>query len=248
MRRTLFYLSVALLAFGIGSFVVFSFYWNSAVEVAVQLEPTQDFVAVSVSNELSLHQATGIENLISDEEKALLLFEPTLKKWLKKENIAELIEPSPEILETIMVTELHKYEAPYLTRMARKSYKPSLLDLNDDGSAELSILINCGEPDGCELWVFRKARRDFEVVLLTSWEFETFEITKNKSKGFWNIQTSHHYADPESETSMRLDSYKFDGQKYYHSGCSEYINRYRDKKGELRYLKKPILQHLDDCC
>lgn len=248
MRRYIYYLSVALLSFGIGSFFVFKFYWNSAVEVAVQIEPTQDFVAVSVSNELSLHQETGIESLISDEKKALLLFEPTLKKWLKKENIAESIEPSPEILERIMATKLHRYEAPYLTRMAQKSYKPSLLDLNDDGAKELSILINCGESGGCELWVFREIGRDFEVILRAREEFEKFEITKNKSKGFSNIQTSYHPNDPESETLMSLDIYKFDGQKYKHSGCSEYVNRYRNKKGELRYLKKPILYHLDDCC
>ncbi len=249
MRRMAFYLSVALLAFVTGIFFLYLFSLrNPAAEFAVQTEPAQELVAVSILNEPSLHQETGIESLISDKEKALLLFEPTLRKWLKKENISGMIEPSPEILERITATKLHRYEAPYLTRMAQKSYKPSLLDLNDDGATELSILINCGEPDGCELWVFREMRRDFEVILRTSWEFEKFELTKNKSKGFSNIQTSYYPNDPESETLMRFDSYKFDGQKYSHRGCSEYVNRYRDKKGELRYLKKPILHHLDDCC
>jgi len=249
MRRYAFYLSVALLAFGIGIFSLYLFsFQNPAAKSAVQTVPAEDFLVVSVSNETSLHQETGIESLISDKEKALLLFEPTLEKWLKKENIAGIIEPSPEILERIMATKLHRYEAPYLTQMARKSYKPSLLDLNNDGLTELSILINCGESGGCELWVFREIRRDFEVILHTSEKFEKFELTKNKSKGFSDIQTSYYPTEPESETLMSFDSYKFDGQKYYHHGCSEYVNRYRDKKGELRYLKKPILHHLDDCC
>jgi hypothetical protein len=248
MRRYTFYLSVALLAFGIGSLVVFKFYWNSAAEIAIQTEPTQDFVAVSVPNEISLHQETGIESLISDKEKALLLFEPTLKKWLEKENVAGTVEPSPEILERIMTTKLHRYEAPYLTGTARKSYKPSLLDLNNDGLKELSILIGCGENDGCELWVFRKVERDFEVILWTREEFEKFELTKNKSKGFSDIQTSYRPTEPESEVLISFDNYKFNGQEYKLSGCSLYINRYRDKKGELRYLKKPFLQHLGDCC
>lgn len=249
MRRNLFYLLVALLAFVTGVFFLYLFFpRNPAPEIVVRNEPTQEFAAVSVSKELSLHQETGIESLISDKEKALLLFEPTLKKWLKKENLDETIKPSPEILERIMATKLHRYEAPYLTRMARKTYKPLLLDLNDDGLAELSILIDYGETRDGELWMFRNTGRDFEVILRTSEELEKFEITKNKSKGFSNIQTSHYPNDPESETLVSFDYYKFDGQKYSFRGCSEYVNRYRDKKGELRYLKKPILYHLDDCC
>ncbi len=249
MRRYTFYLAVALLAFVTGIFFLYLFsFRNPVAEFAVQTEPTQDLTAVSTQNKLSFHQEIGIESLISDKEEAFLLFEPTLKKWLKEEKIAGLIEPSPEILERIMATKLHRYDAPYLTRTARASYKPSLLDLNDDGRTELFILINCGQPDGCELWVFRKAERDFEVILRAREEFEKFEVTKKKSKGFSNIQTSHYPNDPESETLVSFDYYKFDGQKYSFRGCSEYVNRYRDKKGELRYLKKPILYHLDDCC
>ena len=153
-----------------------------------------------------------------------------------------------DILERIMATKLHRYEAPYLTRMAQTSYQPSLLDLNSDGLNELFILINCGKPGGCELWVFRKVERDFEVILRASEEFEKFELTKKKSKGFFGIQTSHYPNELESETLISYDHYKFDGKKYYLRGCSEYVNRYRDKKGELRYLKKPILYHLNDCC
>ncbi len=249
MRRYTFYLSVALLAFVTGIFFLYLFSLrNPTAEFAVQTEPAQELVAVSILNETSLHQETGIESLISDKEKALLLFEPTLRKWLKKENISGMTDPSPEILERIMTTKLHRYEAPYLTGTARKSYKPSLLDLNDDGLKELSILIDCGGNGGCELWMFRKVERDFEVILWTREEFEKFELTKNKSKGFSDIQTSYRPTEPESETLISFDNYKFDGRKYHLSGCSEYVNRYRDKKGKLRKLKKPILLHLDDCC
>lgn len=248
MRRYTFYLSVALLAFGIGSFVVFSFYWNNALEAAVQIEAPQDFAAAFASNKLSLHLETGIESLISDKDEALLLFEPTLKKWLEKERIAELIEPSPEILERIMRTKLHRYQAPHLTRTARKSYKPALLDLNDDGLTELSILVDYGETRDGELWMFRNTGRDFEVILRTSEELEKFEITKKKSKGFSNVQTSFYPNEAESEVLISFDDYKFDGREYKLSGCSIYINRYRDKRGELRRLRKPIVRHLDSCC
>jgi hypothetical protein len=249
MRRYVFYLLVALLAFGIGIFFLYLFFpQNSATESGIQAMPTQGFVAVSVSNEPPLHQQTGIESLISDKEKAMLLFEPTLKKWLQKENIVGTIEPSPEIIERISAMKLHRYEVPYLTRMAQKSYKPSLLDLNSDGLSELSILINCDEPNGCELWLFRKAERDFEVILRTTEIFEKFELKKNKSKGFSDVETSYRLTEPDSEALISFDSYKFDGQEYRHRGCSLYVNRYRDKQGKLRNLKKPIIRQLDDCC
>ncbi len=41
MRRTAFYLSVALLAFGIGSLVVFNFYWETQNSLP-KVEPTED--------------------------------------------------------------------------------------------------------------------------------------------------------------------------------------------------------------
>lgn len=183
MRRKLFYFSVAIMAFVTGICFLYLFSFRTSVtDIAVQTEPTQDLAAVSVLSKPSLHQETGIESLISDKEKALLLFEPTLKKWLRKENIPEIIEPSPEILQRIEATKLYRYEAPYLTRMAQKSYKPSLIDLNDDRSPELSILIDCGEPNGCELWIFREIAGDFEIILRTSWELEQFKITKKDRK------------------------------------------------------------------
>lgn len=197
----------------------------------------------------SLHHETGIESLISDKEKALLLFEPTLKKWIGKEKIAELVEPSPEIAERIAVTRLHQYEAPYLTHVAKKSYKPLLLDLNRDGHNELSISIDCDETKVCELWIFREVESDFEVVFREREKFEKFELTKDTSKGFFDIQTSYYpYEEPEYETFIRRDSYEFDGQKYRHHDCYEYENRYRDKKGRLRDLKKPKIIRLDVCC
>ena len=249
MRRHTFYLTVALLAFGISVFFLYLFSDQTpAIELAVQVEPTKEFVAVTVSKEKSLHQETSIESLITDKERALLLFEPTLEKWLGKENIAGTVEPSPEILERIMRTRLHQYEAPYLTQAARKSYQPSLRDLNNDGRAELFILVNCKDSMDCELWIFRKANKDFEVILRTGEQFEKFEIKKSKTKGFSDIQTSYRSTEPESETLMSFDYYKFDGREYTFRGCSEYVNRYRDKKGKLRYLKKPVLYHLDDCC
>lgn len=249
MRRYAFYLSVTLLAFGTGIFFLYLFsLQSSADEIDIQAMLTENFVTVFVSNDPSLHQQTGIDSLISDKEKAILLFEPTLKKWLNEESIAETIKPSSKIIERIAATKLHQYQAGYLTRMARKSYKPSLLDLSDNDLSELSILINCEEPGGCELWLFREVEGDFEVILRTTGMLEKFDLTEDKSKGFSDIETSYRPAESDSEVLSRFDIYKFNGQKYTLRGCFQYLYRYRDEEGKLRKLKKPIIHHLDDCC
>lgn len=249
MRRYAVSFAISVLAFVTGLFSVYLFLLLAGkVQNDAPTVTTNDLVDFSVPNKRSLHQETGIESLISDKEKALLLFEPTLEKWINKEKIAEIIEPSPEIIERIAATRLHRYEAPYLTRMARRSYKPSLLNLNGDRKPELAIMINCAEPAGCELWIFREVKGDFEVILRTTWELEKFVLKKTRSKGFFDIQTSYYPNDPNSETLKSMDDYKFDGEKYYHSGCSAHVNRYRDANGGLRLLRKPIFQRYDDCC
>ncbi len=46
-----------------------------------------------------------------------------------------------------------------------------------------------------------------------------------------------------------MNDYKFDGGKYIFRGCSAIVDRYRDENGvDLHYLKKPVLEHYDDCC
>lgn len=129
-----------------------------------------------------------------------------------------------------------------------KSYKPSLLELNGDGKPELAIMVNCAKSKSCELWIFREVKNDFTVVLRTSWELEMFEIKRTKTKGFFDIQTSYDSHYPESEELKSMDDYKFDGKEYKFSGCSALVNVYYDKNGQLHHLKKPRLEHYDDCC
>ena len=132
--------------------------------------------------------------------------------------------------------------------MAQIRYKPSLLDLNGDRRSELAIMINCEKSDGCELWLFRETKRDFEVILRTNWKLEAFKIRKSKSKGFSDIQTNYYPRDPNSETFKSMNDYKFDGKEYTHRGCSAIIDRYWDRNWELQKLKRPVFERYDDCC
>ena len=87
MRRIIFYLSVALLAFGIGSFVVFNLYFKHAEQSVIahtteinRLE-NKEHVSTSI-------QETSQDEEPNDEEKAAFdVLKPTIKKWLRGEKI-----------------------------------------------------------------------------------------------------------------------------------------------------------------
>lgn len=220
---------------------------NTEARVEEQLV-TRDEVAAVTPAENPLHQETGIEALISDKEKALLLFGPTIRKWLAGEDLTELNEPSPAIAEKVASMRLHRYEAPYVVRMAEKSYKSSLVDLDGRDRPELAIMINCEQSSSCQLWLFHEVDGGFNVILRTSSELTDFTIKKTKSKEFFDIQTSYFPEDPLSETYKAMNDYKFDGKEYKHTRCSAIVNRYLDKNGDLRFLKKPRLEYYEDCC
>ncbi len=89
MRRYTFYLAVALLAFGIGSFVVFKFYWSSknTTKSEIQLFETVNAQQQKTESPQPKIKDVGdgepvVENL---EEK----FKPILRKWLKGQKIEE---------------------------------------------------------------------------------------------------------------------------------------------------------------
>lgn len=250
MHRFLSSIAASVLAFATGVLFVWVFLLPDypVVRNDPAIEPLIDLSGSSGSNQRPFHEETGIESLISDKEKALLLFEPTLNKWIKEEEIADVIEPSLAVIEKIAATRLHRYEAPYLTHLAQQSYKPSLLDLNGDRRPELAIMINCEKSDTCELWLFRETQPDFEVILRTTWKLEAFKVRKSKSKGFSDIQTSYYPRDPNSETFKSMNDYKFNGKEYTHRGCSAILDHYWDRNWELQKLEKPVFERYDDCC
>ena len=250
MRKYFFDFTASLAALSLGLLAVYLLaYTETESDHAESVKSIENSAPNSVVLEIPFHEQTGIEDLKSDREKAKLLFEPTLKKWLSGTDIASVIEPSSEIIELIENTKLHRYEAQYLTDRARRRYKPTHVDLNDDGRPELAILIDLeGSNDG-DLWLFRKADIDFEVILHSREQLEMFELKKTISNGFNNIQTSYYPNDPQSETFKSMNEDKFDGKNYILRGCSAIVDRYRDKNGvDLHYLKKPFLEQFDDCC
>lgn len=191
---------------------------------------------------------------MTDKEKASFLFEPTINKWLNKEKIEETIEPSPEIIQKITKEEFLYADYSQLKQNAEAIYKPSLIDVNGDGKNELAILSNCEEGEGCQFWILKESNKDFEVILSSYQEVDNFKLQKNKTKGYFNIETFEIH--PDSLISLGMESYlpalgikiyKFDGEQYYISGCFEHEFSYKGKDGKLHNLKKPKLRRVH-CC
>ncbi len=254
MRSCYFRFAVLFLGFLLGSLSVYLFAFQDFPFAQPQTEfradiPIIDSADLNERDQKGIHEQTGIDSLISEKEKALLLFEPTLRKWLSGESIANPTEPSAELIANISKTKLHRYEAPYLRDLAERPYESSLIDLDADSNSDLAIRIIFGDSNRGDLWLFKRVNDDFEVVLHSKELLDKFELKKTRSNGFFDIQTSYFPNDPHSETLKSMSDYKFDGKEYTLRGCSAILDRYRDKNGvDLHYLKKPIFVRYDDCC
>ncbi len=139
MRRYIFYLSVALLAFGIGSFVV-CFYIYPTLKVKNLTD--EDVSNKAVNYETRVKVKLKAKQYLSDKDKSLLLFNTTINKWLNNQKLDETVDSSAEVIEGIYDSKLDIVDERILLQSAQKSYKPSLIDVNGDGEDELAILSN----------------------------------------------------------------------------------------------------------
>lgn len=246
MRRKVFYLVIALLAFGIGFYFVQFYIWQIIEKKNESVNWTNEEVEKFVSsNHNSIKVKTRKEEFLTKKEKALILFEPTLKKWLNGETLVNSVETSPDIIHKITDGKFNTVDENSLLLAAEKNYKPSLIDVNDNGENELAILSNCWPPEFCELWIFKKTKNDFQIILSTYTDVENFNLRKTKTNGYFVIETTHSY--PKSKTSLGMKIYKFNGEEYIMEECYDYIYLYEDKNGELHKLAKPKYSPLH-CC
>jgi hypothetical protein len=246
MRRYTFYLSVALLAFGIGFYFVYSYTLRNAEIVSESVRWLDKETVQTVSlNHTQVREKLKTKEYLPDKEKALLLFQLILNKWLSSQKLDDITEPSEEIIRKITESKIDNVDERGLLQSAQKSYKSYLIDVNGDGKDELAVLSNCSPPEYCELWIFKKTKEDFEVILSTYTEVENFSLRKSRTKRYFDIQTTHPYS--KSETTLGMAIYKFDGEQYIKEECYDYQHLYKDKNGNLQKIDKPKLIPLH-CC
>ena len=246
VARLLAYKIVGLLAIGIGFYFVQIYLWQAAEKKNESVNWTSEEIEqLILSNQNLIKEKSRKEKYLSEKEKALILFEPTLDKWLSGQKFDANVEPRTEITREITAGKLNFVDENYLLRAAAKNYKPSLIDVNNNGSKELAILSNCSPPEFCELWIFKKTKNDFQVILKTYTVVENFDLRKTKTRGYFDIETIYSY--PGSKTSLGMNIYKFNGENYEMKECYDYIYLYEDENGELHKLAKPRFSPLH-CC
>ena len=227
MRRKLFYLSVALLAFGIGLFSAFEFYFESYEIDVFEVE----------NQNAHLIREDPLENEPNfEEQSAFAVLKPTIEKWLRnKKTNSGFNEVSDESIKEIIGksrSELSEDETRFFSYFR---FEPSLIDVDGDGKNELAVRNYCAPVGNCQFWIFKKNGESYEVLLQTNNnDVQTYKLENTKSKGYFDIKTTEH----GDAFSGGIKVYKFDGEYYKVSECSNYNYSYL-KNGKLYTLQKP---------
>lgn len=237
MRPLVFYLSVALLAFGISSFVVFNLYFKN-VEQSV-IAQTTETNKLDVKEQISASMQETLQNEEPDEEEkaAFDVLKPTIGKWLRGEKIKKgWNDITSEVIKEVTgknENDLSEQEISFWTDLGFQ-FTTYLIDANGDGKNELAIQNRCAPVGNCKFWLFRKNGNDYETILDTlDGAVQTFKLRSNKTNGYSDLETKDH----NDAWSGGMYIYKFDGKEYNLSECYDYNYSYL-KAGKLYELKK----------
>ncbi len=193
MRRYTFYLSVALLAFGIGSFVVFNFFWktqNSLPKVELTVDSKVEVVNNSLENKKT-KQPEFIEIAFKNfpcEDKNLKPFWNELKDRTVSRNTdyIERIKDCSDLIQTDYLVGLNN---------------DGQIDLNNDGQKEIFIRSASGYFCGnnCQVfWVFQKDNKQGYRKLFEQMGYMTI-VENKKTKGYkeimFEVYASYTYFD-----------------------------------------------------
>ena len=235
MRRRIFYLSVALLAFGISSFVGLKFYFKHTENYAIDqtMKTTKSEVEEQPSK---LVQETSQEEEPNEEEKAAFdVLKPTIAKWLRGEKIKhEFTDASNESIKEVSGKDKSELSKDQATWFSYFKFEPTLIDVDGDGKNELAIRNNCSIVGNCQFWLFKKKGNDYQIILKTlPGAVQTFKLKIAKTNGYFDLETKDH----GTASSGEIEIYKFDGEKYKMRECYNYDSS-NLKDGKLYELKK----------
>jgi hypothetical protein len=214
MIRKFFYLSVALLAFGIGSSAVFEFYVKTVGQplIVEKIEALERLQNNTVKNDSPIPSDEQILKWKMDS------FEPIIAKWLDKKKIKQYVELKRND-EWAGVTE---HEA-----------QVKLIDVNSDNVEELFIQTGCSMVGNCELWIFKKYMHGYNEILKAEM-VQSFKLRKSKTKSYFDLEITSH----GNSSSGGIAVYKFDRDEYKIDECFGYEYEVITKKnGESLYTK-----------
>jgi hypothetical protein len=206
MRRFALYLSVALLAFGMGSLIVFKLYFKpneqslidkneQAIENVLRIR-TPEPAAEDLS---STETFNGYHFLC--EDKQLKFF------WLSflKEKSVQKALPKKEYNDNVVYNCSHKL-------------KIFRIDLNDDGNDEYNVaLIDsgiCSSKSNCPRMIYEQNDGEFNQLLFNEASL-LVELGNNRTKGYQDLNIVFN----TGPGGGYIENYKFDGKRYKLENC-----------------------------
>lgn len=180
MRRFAFYLSVALLAFGIGSFVVFKFYFKHAEQPVIAQTAETNTVSKPELKDNTIQREMN-ENKVDDTKETVLKNLPCKDKnlrlvWDKIKN-----EFADETFEDL---------ADRGVRSCKDLFEvEKVIDLNGDKQVEIVVhqIADCPASGNCTFWVFQKEKNDFKPILDTNM-IQSFNLRKTQTNGYKDLE------------------------------------------------------------
>lgn len=227
MRRYIFYLLIALLAFGIGSFVVFKFYIKPVEKklIVQKIETIESNSKIKTENHETKYSCKERE-LVSFweklDEKAFLTFQKTL---LKQQN-----KGYPKLFQKEWKKLSKNFNCSYFGGINKE------IDLNSDGKNELFVLgqIVSNHADG-ETFVFQNKNGKYKVILYDGGSIED-KIGDTKTKDYFDIVFKTNWAGG----GQTISHYKYKGKTYKAVKCFSEDEEIM-KNGELIHFEKPVI-------
>ena len=206
MRRYTFYLSVALLAFGIGLFVVFKFYIKPNEQPFIVEKPqtvknnlvskTDEDFAVDLTN---AEFYNGLYFVCEDKELKVFWLD-----FLREKDIQESL-PKTEYRSIVV------YNCSERLRTRR-------FDLNNDGNVEYIVeLISvhvCGAKSNCPRVIYEQKNGEFKRLLSHKASL-LIEPKNTKTRGYQDLEI---FFNTEPNGGY-VEKYKFDGKIYKLKNC-----------------------------
>ena len=112
-----------------------------------------------------------------------------------------------------------------------------LIDLNGDGTKELTIRWGCAMVGNCEFQIYAKLNWKSSLILSTD-IVQTMERLRTKNLNYFDLKLGTH--NTAFDTYYRI--FRFNGLRYEQTRCWTESYAVLDKNGNLRRLKKPIIK------
>lgn len=210
MCRFTFYFLVALLTFGIGSFIAFKFYWKAASDFPIINE--MKISSQTYPNTKPLEQPWKFSAEQVQEKKIptkpFCKDDKILPIWnqlLKDKNFQDWERISDESLDCADMLEIKE------------------IDLNQDNQKEILLrgknFYLCSAVGNCAFWIYEKKSKRYEKALYSTDYIDITEmgeqIKKTRTNNYSDILLKGHLT--AADTSY--DFYKFDGKRYKRKKC-----------------------------